>query len=397
MQDYTYVIVGGGMTADAAVKGIREIDEKGAIAVLGAEPDPPYQRPPLSKALWTQDKPLDTIWCGTEAKGADVRTGTRVTALDPDAREVRDANGNVYRYEQLLLATGGSPRRLPFESERLFYYRTCEDYRRLRGLARKDRPFAVVGAGFIGSEMAAALTVHGAAVTMVFPERGIAGRMLPPAFAAALTEYYRARGVTMLPGCKLSRVDTRGDACVLTVDNGDTVHADGIVAGLGLEPNTGLAREAGLRIGDGIAVDAELRTSAPGVFAAGDAAEFTDPVLETRRRVEHEDNALTMGRAAGRNMAGENAAYRHQPFFYSDLFDAGYEAVGRTDASLETVTDLRDVEEKGVVFYLETTRVRGVLFWNLFGKVDAGRELIAAPGPHTPDGLRAWARERLAE
>ena len=162
---------------------------------------------------------------------------------------------------------------------------------------------------------------------------------------------------------------------------------DGVVAGLGIEPNVALARAAGLEVADGILVDACLRTSAPNIFAAGDVANYPDARLG-RRRVEHEDNATAMGRHAGRAMAGQARPYESLPFFYSDLFDLGYEAVGELDVSAETYADWREPYREGVVYYLRDGRVRGVLLWNVWDQVDAARALIAEPGPFTATDLQ---------
>jgi len=163
---------------------------------------------------------------------------------------------------------------------------------------------------------------------------------------------------------------------------------DGVVAGIGVTPNIELARLAGLETGNGIVVDELLRTENPDVYAAGDVANFFNPALEKRLRVEHEDNANTMGHAAGRAMAGKEAPYHHLPFFYSDLFDLGYEAVGELDSRLETVADWKEPYREGVVYYLRDGRVCGVLLWNVFGQVDAARELISTPGSFRPEDLK---------
>jgi NADPH-dependent 2,4-dienoyl-CoA reductase/sulfur reductase-like enzyme len=160
------------------------------------------------------------------------------------------------------------------------------------------------------------------------------------------------------------------------------------LAGAGIEPNVDLARKAGLAVENGIVVDELLRTSHPDIYAAGDVASFHNPALGKRIRVEHEDNANTMGKAAGRNMAGSAEPYRHLPFFYSDLFEFGYEAVGELDSRLETFADWKQPNKEGVVYYLREGRVRGVLLWNVWGKVDAARELIASPGPFSADSLK---------
>lgn len=153
------------------------------------------------------------------------------------------------------------------------------------------------------------------------------------------------------------------------------------MAGIGTVPNTDLASAAGLSVENGIEVDERLRTSHPDVFAAGDVASFVAPALGKRIRVEHEDNAVTMGRAAGRSMAGDPSPYTHLPFFYSDLFEMGYEAVGELDPRGELVADWKEPLRKGVVYYLSAGRVRGVLLWNTWDQVDAARALIAQPGP----------------
>ena len=169
---------------------------------------------------------------------------------------------------------------------------------------------------------------------------------------------------------------------------GRSIEVDGVVAGIGIQPNVELAHVSGLKTGNGIVVNEFLQTSHPDIFAAGDAAEFYTPTLGKRLRVEHEDNANTMGRAAGENMASKGVPYHHLPFFYSDLFDLGYEAVGELDSRLETFADWKTPFREGVVYYLERSRVRGVLLWNTWGQVDNARKLIAEPGPFRPSDLK---------
>jgi 3-phenylpropionate/trans-cinnamate dioxygenase ferredoxin reductase component len=383
---YRYLIVGAGMTADAAVKGIRELDGSGTIGVVGEEPHPPYARPPLSKKLWL-GKPLESIWRGTENLGVTLHSGRRAIALDATSREVRDERGETYRYDRLLLATGGTPRRLPFGEDKIVYFRTLDDYRRVRGLADAEGRFAVIGGGFIGSEIAAALTQNGREVTMLFPEAGIGSRVFPPDLAAFLTGLYHEKGVETLTGETVAGVRQHGKRLALVTGSGREITADGVVAGLGIALNTELATQAGLPLDNGIAVDEQLRAGTPEVFAAGDVASFHNPALGKRIRVEHEDNALAMGRQAGRNMAGAAEPYHHLPFFYSDLFELGYEAVGELDSRLVTVADWQEPYRKGVIYYLGDGRVRGVLLWNVWEQVENARKLIAEPGPIRPEDL----------
>jgi NADPH-dependent 2,4-dienoyl-CoA reductase/sulfur reductase-like enzyme len=177
------------------------------------------------------------------------------------------------------------------------------------------------------------------------------------------------------------------DLRVVTQD-GRRIPANAVVAGIGIQPNTQLAEAAGLKVEDGIIVDESLQTSHAGVYAAGDVARFPDALLGTARRVEHEDAANSMGKAAGRIMAGADETYDYSPMFYSDLFDLGYEAVGRLDSRMETVADWQEPFRKGVVYYLDDGRVRGVLLWNVWDKVDAAKEVIAAAEQVTASQLK---------
>ncbi|MBP7587096.1 MAG: FAD-dependent oxidoreductase [Thermoanaerobaculia bacterium] len=379
MAHYPYLILGGGMAADAAVRGIRELDAVRPIGLIGEETDPPYARPPLSKGLWKGD-PLESVWRNTAEHGVDLLLGRRATALDLHGKKVTDNDGAEYTFEKLLIATGGTPRHLPFGGEETIYFRTLADFRRLHAMAEQGKSFAVIGGGFIGSEVAAALAMQGSKVTLLFPEDGIGARLFPADLARFLVGYYAEHGVEALRGERVTGLSRSGSQQVLETKSGRKVTVDAVVAGIGIVPNTDLATQSGLEVDDGIIVDAGLRTSHPDVFAAGDVARFDAPSLG-RMRVEHEDNAVTMGHAAGRAMAGDPASYSHLPFFYSDLFELGYEAVGQMDPRGEMVADWREPFRKGVVYYLRERTVRGILLWNTWDQVNAARSLIAEPGP----------------
>jgi NADPH-dependent 2,4-dienoyl-CoA reductase/sulfur reductase-like enzyme len=275
-----------------------------------------------------------------------------------------------------------------FGGDQVMYFRTLDDYRRLREIAGTDKTLAVIGGGFIGSEIAAALTLQGCKVTLLFPDDGIGARLFPPDLARFLVGYYGEKGVDVRPGQHVTGIGPRGSRIVIETRSGLAVTVDGVVAGIGSVPNTDLAAAAGLFVENGIVVDDRLRTSHPDVFAAGDVASFLAPVLGTRIRVEHEDNAVTMGRAAGCSMAGDPSPYAHLPFFYSDLFELGYEAVGEIDPRGETVADWKVPFREGVIYSLSAGRVRGVLLWNTWGQVDAARALIGEPGPFRAADLK---------
>src|SRR5215213_4275627 len=341
--DYRYLIVGGGMAADATVRGIREVDAGGSIGLLSSEADPPYKRPPLSKKLW-HGKPLDSVWLGTDQLGVDLHLGRTGRVLDLQRKRVVDDRGSEYGFDKLLLATGVTPRRLPVGGHWINYYRTVKDYQRLRQEAALGQRFAVIGGGFIGSEIAASLAMNGKEVVMIFPEAGIGSRLFPSDLAGFLNDYYSEHGVEVLANSVDTDVAMRGNRFSVKTGEKATattrdIEVDGIVAGIGAQPNVDLALAAGLTVDNGIVVDPFLRTSHPGVYAAGDVAAYWQSVLGERRRVEHEDNATTMGHLAGRAMAGDPEPYEHLPFFYSDMFDLGYEAVGDVDSRSEVVAE----------------------------------------------------------
>ncbi len=385
MPNYTYLIVGGGMTGDAALQGIREVDRAGSIGLIGAEAHRPYNRPPLSKALW-KGKTLDSIYRKDDVQGVTFHIGRTARKIDPQTKRVIDEQGTAYFFDKLLLATGCKPRRLQFGNGQIIYFRTLDDYQRLRRLAEHGRRFAVIGGGFIGSEVAAALAMNGKEVVMIFPGDAISSHIFPHDLAKSVNDYYREKGVEVLAETTVVGLDMRQGKTVLKLRSAQTksereIEADGVVAGIGVEPDVELAQASGLEVENGIRVDASLRTTQEGIYAAGDVASFHNPVLDKWLRVEHEDNANTMGRLAGRAMAGEAISYDHLPSFYSDLFELGYEAVGEVDSRLETVADWKQPYREGVVYYLREGRVRGVLLWNVWNQVDAARQLIAEPGP----------------
>ncbi len=386
---HDYLIVGAGMAAAAAAKALRETDAAANIGIVGAEMQPPYQRPPLSKALWKGDKSLDDIDLGTSATGAQLHLGRRIESLDRVAHTARDDHGDSYRYRRLLLATGATPRRLSFDGgERVIHFRTQDDYRALRRFAVAGAHVAVIGGGFIGSELAASLCGIGCKVTLLFPGAAIGAGRYPDALSRYLDEYYRSHGVDVRSGVRVVGGSAAEGGVNLVLSDGTAMRVDVAVAGLGVTPDVALAEQAGLMVDDGIVVDAQLRSSDADIWAAGDVANFRSAALDRRLRVEHEDAALGMGRLAGRAMVGGADEYATLPFFYSDLFDLGYEAVGLLDTRLQVFEDWREPYREGVVYYLDGGRVRGVLLWNVWDQVDAARELIAEAGPFDAASLR---------
>jgi NADPH-dependent 2,4-dienoyl-CoA reductase/sulfur reductase-like enzyme len=331
--------------------------------------------------------PLSRIWRKTASLGVDLHLGRTVTGLDPANKQVTDDQGEVFTYDRLLLATGGDPIHLRQESSgplfagRVIYFRTLADYHRLRALAESSLQFAVIGGGFIGSEIAAALAGLGKEVVMIFPETGIGARLLPNQISQFLNSHFQERGVRILAGHLVRSVDVDETGVSVFTDQGELLRVDAVVAGLGIRPNIALAEAAGLATGDGIQVDESMRTTHPDIFAAGDVANFYSSQLGKRMRAEHEENANLTGMLAGLAMAGQPGRYQNLTAVYSTLFDIHYDAVGELDPRKPVVFDWQEPYQKGAAYYMEEDRVRGVLLWNLARGLDIARQMITESGP----------------
>lgn len=386
MDQYSYFIIGGGMTADAAARGIRELDASGRIGIISEEKYPPYDRPPLSKGLWI-GKQEEEIWRKTEQENVSFHLGKKVVSIDPENKIVTDSEDKQYQYQKLLLATGGTPRRLECPNEGVIYFRTLDDYYTLRSLYDKGEHFVVIGSGYIGTEIAASLAMNGKKVTMIFREPSIGSRKLPQNFSNFLNTYFTEKGVKLLRNQTVVSVTEQQDKYVVQTSDKELLYADGVIAGLGILPSTELAESAGLNVENGIVVDRQLMTSHPNIFSAGDVANFYSPHLEKRLRVEHEDTANTMGKLVGRNMAGAGEEYYHLPYFYSDLFELGYEAIGELSSEMEIVEDWHDLYHKGVIYFLRDGYLRGAILWGIWNQVNRIREMIASKELFTHEAL----------
>lgn len=377
MAHHQYLIVGGGIAADAAARGIRSVDPKGSIGIVCDESDPPYDRPPLSKGLWnglTEDK----IYRGTADLDVHLHLGRKVLRIDRDRHGVTDDRGSIYSYDKLLIATGVTPRKLQVDVPQVIYFRTLADFRRLKATAGPGKTFAVVGGGFIGSEIASSLIQAGSKVIMLFPEDRVCAGVTTPEHGSVLTEMYREKGVDVRTGVTVETVRRSGPKLLVSIggDTPQTLRVDGVVAGIGTRPNTMLAEGAGLEVENGIVVDASFRSSDPDVFAAGDVAAFWSIPLGRTLRIEHEDHANASGMLAGKAMAGKISTYEHIPFYYSTIFDDTYEVVGDVSGDMEVFEDWKVPHKKGVVYYMRGGRVRGVALWNVRRKLKVARELI---------------------
>ena len=395
IRTYQYVIVGAGLAGVSAIEGIRERDPSGTILLIGAEAHAPYDRPPLSKKLWTGKKTVKEIalhpagWYTQQ--GVESALGIRVLDLDAARHTLLlDRDGRMIRYKKLLLSTGGIPRTLSLPGSNLpgiFTYRTLDDYNAIRRLARPGTGAVILGSGFIGAEMAAALSLNGAAVTMMYPESRLIPKVFPNSLGRAMQEMYMEKGIRILQGHLPAAFAGEGEDVVTTTDFGETIHSRFVIAGIGINPASELAVRGGLKLANGVQVDEQMASSDPDIFAAGDMANFIYPSLGERMRLEHWDNAIQQGRHAGRCMAGAREPFEAMPYFFSDLFDFGFEAVGEVDARLDITADWTTENNTGVLYYLKDKKVRGVMLCNVWDKVDAARALIREQKTVAPEDL----------
>jgi NADPH-dependent 2,4-dienoyl-CoA reductase/sulfur reductase-like enzyme len=392
---YTYVIIGAGLAGVSAAKGIRDVDDKGSILLIGNEKEMPYDRPPLSKKLWFGKKTVEEIFLHDRAfydsNKVELSLGVAAIDLNVSKKIVKtDKSGNI-SYSKLLLATGGTPRVLDIPGGTLpeiCYYRTLDDYKSIRGLASEGKKAVIIGGGFIGSEIAAALNVNKVDVTMIFPEDYLVQRIFPADLGNAIQKHYAGRGINILNRDLPVSFEKKAGKILTRTKNGNELESDIVIAGIGIVPAVDLAKKAGLRTDNGIVVDEYLKTSDKDIYSAGDNTSFISAATGDRTRVEHWDNSIAQGTAAGKNMAGERVKYDTIPYFFSDLFEFGYEAAGDINSQHETVADWKKEYDTGVVYYLKDDAVRGIMLCNVWEKIDEARELIRGGKKIKPEQLK---------
>jgi 3-phenylpropionate/trans-cinnamate dioxygenase ferredoxin reductase subunit len=323
------VIVGAGLAGGTAATELREQGYDGEVVLIGAETHPPYERPPLSKGYLLGNDPIDDAFVHPQEWYAqhdvDLRLGVEATALDIGTRTLTTSRGDL-TYDGLLLATGAEPRRLALAEESgvpTAYLRTIEDSDRLKEAFGSAGRVTIIGAGWIGLEVAAAAREAGCEVTVFETAALPLLRVLGPTVAQVFADLHREHGVDLRLSTSVTADDLRG--------------ADLVVVGVGVSPRLDLARDAGLAVDDGVLVDAGLRTSEPSVLAVGDIASHDHPVLGRRIRVEHWDTAINQGKVAAHNLAGGNEVYDAMPYFFTDQYDLGMEYVGHAGGDDEVV------------------------------------------------------------
>jgi len=340
MAPQQYVIVGGGLAGASAIEGIRELDKEGPITLLTSERELPYHRPPLSKTFLGGQGTLDDLrvqkaWWYPRMN-VRVRLNTTVKSIHLGKASLTLESGDRVSYDRLLLATGSSARGLNapgVDTPGVHYLRTLQDCYALRNAIKPGKRLVLVGGGFIGMEVAATARMIGADVTVLEM-----GPTLYRSFASPeLSEYFKklleSQGVAIRLNTKVTKFRAAEGKVAAVVTDAGEVPCDLVVAGVGAEPNTGWLANSGISIDrGGVNVNVRLETSGKQVWAAGDIARFPDPVTKQPRRLEHWNNALAMGKLAGRNMAGAGEPYHHQSAYFSDLFDITLNVLGETDS-----------------------------------------------------------------
>jgi 3-phenylpropionate/trans-cinnamate dioxygenase ferredoxin reductase subunit len=383
MSQRPFVIVGASLTGASAAAQLREDGFDGPLVLIGAEPERPYERPSLSKDYLRGASERETVFIHEpsfyDEHAIDLRTSTRVTAIDPGRREIVLDGGQRLPYERLLLATGAAPRLLELPGAELpgvHQLRTLGDADALRDAAATASRVAVIGGGWIGAEVAASLRQLDLPVTMVAPGSVPLERVLGSDVGAVYRDLHAERGVKLAMGQRVAAIRGSGAVEAVETSDGTRIEADLVVVGIGARPRTELAIEAGLRVDDGIVVDEHLETSVPGVFAAGDVAAAWHPLFGTTIRLEHWDNAKRQGRAAARNMLGFAEAYDRLPYFYSDQYDLGMEYVGHAP-TWDRVVFRGDVSGREfVAFWLKGGRAVAGMNANVWKVNDALAALV---------------------
>jgi 3-phenylpropionate/trans-cinnamate dioxygenase ferredoxin reductase subunit len=383
--DQTFVIAGASLAGAKAAETLRAEGFDGRVVLIGAEHERPYERPPLSKDYLRGESGREKVYVHDEGfygeHEIELRLGRTAVALEPAAREVALDDGERLRYDRLLIATGAEPRRLTIpgaDLDGVLYLRSVEDSDALRERLERGGSAVVVGAGWIGAEVAASARQRGLDVTVVEPLSVPLERVLGAELGAIYRDIHADHGVRMLLGTGVEAFE--GAAAVERVRTGDgqELECDFVVVGVGVQPRTRLAEAAGLAVDDGILVDERLQTSAPGVFAAGDVANARHPFYGERIRVEHWANALHQGPAAARNMLGKAEPYDDLPYFFSDQYDVGMEYAGFAREWDRVVFRGDPASREFIAFWLVADRVVAGMNVNVWDVTDDIQRLIRA-------------------
>jgi NADPH-dependent 2,4-dienoyl-CoA reductase/sulfur reductase-like enzyme len=345
MKSFPIVILGGGVVAGYAAKEfVAQSGKKGELAIVTAENALPYERPPLSKGFLAGKEEASDLQISDAAfyrkHGIAVFRNCPVRKVDFRRRRLQSASGKVIGFEQLLIATGSTVRRLTVPGanrSEVFYLRQMKDSQAIQAQIKRGKRAVVIGSGFIGMEVASVLASHGVSTTMAFPDDRVWKRLFTPPISAFFERQFVDRGITFMKNEKVVALTHKNHECQVVLASGNQVPTDFVVAGIGVTPSMELFHRTSLDTDDGIKVNKFLETSVPGVWAAGDIANYPDQIFHRRLRVEHWDNAVEQGRVAMRNMMGKLQPFIHVPYFFSDAFDLSYEFWGDADGHDQVV------------------------------------------------------------
>ncbi len=392
--DQTFVIVGASLAGATAAEALRAEGFDGRVVLIGEEAERPYERPMLSKEYLRGEKPAAKLYVHDEGfypdNGIELMTGTRVESLDPGAHEITLAGGARMSYSRLLLSTGAAPRRLLLPGADLpgvAYLRAMGESDALRAAITAASRVIVIGAGWIGSEVAASARQLGAQVAIVAPEAVPLVRVLGPEVGGVYRDLHAGHGVDLHLSTQIEAIVGNGAASGVRTTDGVVIEGDLVVVGVGVTPRVELARDAGLTVENGIVVDEFLATSAPDVFAAGDVAATWNTRYTKRIRMEHWANALSQGPVAARNMLGQHTAYEKLPYFYSDQYDLGMEYNGYADDWDDVVVRGDTAGREFLAFWLKDGRVLAGMNANIWDQGDDIKALIRSGASVDPDRL----------
>ena len=386
MSGNAYVIAGAGLAGAKAAETLRSEGFDGPVVLIGDEEERPYERPPLSKDYLVGKAERETIYVHPEnwyaENKVELRLGSPVTAIDRPGHQVALADGSQVGYAKLLLATGSSPRLLTVpgaDADGVLYLRRAADSDRIKAILGSVSRIAVIGAGWIGLEAAAAARTAGVEVTICEAAGLPLLRVLGPEVAQVFADLHREHGVDLRFGVQVEEITTAdGRASGVRLADGSHIEADAVIVGVGIVPNAQLAETAGLEVSNGVVVDAALRSSDPDIFAAGDVASAFHPVLGRHIRVEHWANALNQPQAAARAMLGQDVAYDKVPYFYTDQYDLGMEYSGYVEpGGYDQVVFRGDKDRREfVAFWLSGGRVLAGMNVNVWDVNDAVQDLV---------------------
>lgn len=381
--DQTFVIVGAGLAGAKAAETLRSEGFDGRLLLIGSEAQRPYERPPLSKDYLRGELAREKVYVHPEGfyaeQDIELRSGRTAVSLDVSSHELGLDDGERLRYDRLLLTTGAEPRRLSIpgaDLDGVLYLRSVEDSDALRERIDRGGAVVVIGAGWIGAEVAACARQRGLAVTIVDPNRVPLERVLGAEVGAIYRDLHGERGVSMLMETGVEAFEGEGAVERVRTTDGRVVECDFVVVGVGVQPRTRLAADAGLRVEDGILADEQLRTSAPDVFAAGDVANARHPFYGERVRVEHWNNALHQGPVAALSMLDRAVAYDRLPYFFSDQYDTGMEYAGLARSWDRVVFRGDPASREFICFWLTEDRVVAGMNFNVWDVTDTIQQLI---------------------